>query len=248
MNRNVLSLPLQYISNTVPILDRYCDPNICKTYSDVSSHDRRRHRRRRSDGSSHGNRQYSSKSDGDNFPHSSTRNADRKGIKSLSKHGDDRRSQDKREELAIVLSSDDDKSSTGTQIGSRLLKPSLSDKQEHACISPLGGNDKQITCYQPGEEVESRFGGRSKWFLGRIRQAYESPSVGVVYDIAYNDGDMEEGVLAARVRRPGQKSPEFHAGLQVDIKLGRKGKVKKLQFLPGYSYFTNLIEMSIQPP
>lgn len=164
----------------------------------------------------------------------------------MDKHGDERRRQAKREELAIVLSSGDDESSNGNKTGSRRLKPSISDKRNNDCKSHLGRNDKEIGRYQPGEEVESRFRGRSKWFLGRIRRAYEAPSVGVLYDIAYDDGDTEEGVLAARVRRPGQKPPEFHAGLQVDIKLGRKGKVNKLKFLPRYNYFTNEIDMPIQ--
>lgn len=213
----------------VPSLIDTVPQTYVKTYSDTGSHGGR-HRRQRTDGSTHSSRWHLSQSDRDNTRPFTSDNADKKSVESWDKHGDERRRQAKREELAIALSSGDDESSTGKKSGSRRLKPSLSDNRENACISPLGGSDKEIVCYQPGEEVESRFGGRSKWFPGRIRRAYEAPLLGVVYDIAYDDGDMEEGVLAGRVRRPGQKPPAFHAGLQVDIKLGRKGKVNKLKF------------------
>ncbi|CAN0244815.1 unnamed protein product, partial [Ectocarpus sp. 13 AM-2016] len=46
----------------------------------------------------------------------------------------------------------------------------------------------------------------------------------LLYDVDFDDGDEEEGVLAGRVRRPGQGPPALKAGLVVDIKLARKGK------------------------
>lgn len=46
-----------------------------------------------------------------------------------------------------------------------------------------------------------------------------------MYDIAYDDGDNEDGVLAGRVRSPGQSSPPLRASLAVEVKLARKGKV-----------------------
>lgn len=49
---------------------------------------------------------------------------------------------------------------------------------------------------------------------------------GSLYDIAYDDGDKEEGVLAGRLRHPGQSPPTLHAGLVVDVKVAGKGKVK----------------------
>eukprot|EP00752_Nemacystus_decipiens_P017732 g15900.t1 len=79
--------------------------------------------------------------------------------------------------------------------------------------------------YQAGEAVEARFGGRSKWFPGKVRRAYEEqPKDTVVYDIEYDDGDKEEGVVAGRVRRPGQSAPTLETGTTVDVKLARKGK------------------------
>lgn len=47
----------------------------------------------------------------------------------------------------------------------------------------------------------------------------------MLYDLDFDDGDKEEGVLAGRVRRPGQEPPALGAGLLVDVKLARKGKV-----------------------
>lgn len=47
----------------------------------------------------------------------------------------------------------------------------------------------------------------------------------VLYDIAYDDGDNEDGVLAGRVRSPGQNAPPLRASLAVEVKLARKGKV-----------------------
>lgn len=49
----------------------------------------------------------------------------------------------------------------------------------------------------------------------------------MLYDVDFDDGDEEEGVLAGRVRRPGQGPPALRTGLVVDVKLARKGKVGK---------------------
>jgi len=59
--------------------------------------------------------------------------------------------------------------------------------------------------FEEGDKVEARFRGGPKWFSGRIKQVNRNGS----YDIRYEDGDMEEGVDASMVRRPGDsKSPK----------------------------------------
>lgn len=47
----------------------------------------------------------------------------------------------------------------------------------------------------------------------------------MLYDVSFDDGDEEGGVLAGRVRAVGQCPPALQAGLAVDVKLARKGKV-----------------------
>ncbi|CAM9613490.1 unnamed protein product, partial [Pylaiella littoralis] len=78
--------------------------------------------------------------------------------------------------------------------------------------------------HQAGDRVEARFGGRSKWFPGKVRRTHGGVTGKVLYDIDFDDGDKEEGVLASRVRSPGQTPPALQAGLVVDVKLARKGK------------------------
>ena len=126
-------------------------------------------------------------------------------------------------EMAFALSSDDERG-TNDKRYSR-LKPAATGKRASSDSSPPMDVKESSGCYKPGENVESRFGGRSKWFPAKVLRAYHGPQVGVVYDITYEDGDMEEGVLAGRVRRPGQSSPALQPGLEVDVKLARKGKV-----------------------
>lgn len=59
----------------------------------------------------------------------------------------------------------------------------------------------------------------------QVRRVYEGPTGKVLYDVSFDDGDKEEGVLAGRVRNVGQSPPVLRAGLAVDVKLARKGKV-----------------------
>lgn len=82
-------------------------------------------------------------------------------------------------------------------------------------------------CFQRGDYVEARFGGKSRWYPGKIQKARESP-VGFMYDILYDDGDNETEVIAGRVRRPEQPPPSLEAGRAVEVKLARKGKVRTL--------------------
>ncbi|CAN0537094.1 unnamed protein product, partial [Ectocarpus sp. 12 AP-2014] len=92
---------------------------------------------------------------------------------------------------------------------------------KHSSETPKPQEDGQ---YRPQDAVEARFGGRSKWFPGKVRRAYEGREGRLLYDVDFDDGDEEEGLLAGRVRRPGQGPPALKAGLVVDIKLARKGK------------------------
>ncbi|CAB1107054.1 unnamed protein product [Ectocarpus sp. CCAP 1310/34] len=94
-------------------------------------------------------------------------------------------------------------------------------KPRHSSETPKPQEDGR---YRPQDAVEARFGGRSKWFPGKVRRAYEGREGRLLYDVDFDDGDEEEGVLAGRVRRPGQRPPSLSAGLVVDIKLARKGK------------------------
>ncbi|CBJ32012.1 conserved unknown protein [Ectocarpus siliculosus] len=94
-------------------------------------------------------------------------------------------------------------------------------KPKHSSETPEPQDDGR---YQPHDTVEARFGGRSKWFPGKVRRAYEGREGRLLYDVDFDDGDEEEGVLAGRVRRPGQGPPALRAGLVVDVKLARKGK------------------------
>lgn len=127
-------------------------------------------------------------------------------------------------EMELTLSSSDDDDNTATQ------KSCLKPPPTSATQSPHSGKTKKGDGhYQAGDEVEARFGGRSKWFAGKVTLAYSRDAhVGEVYDIAYDDGDTEEAVLAARVRRPGQSPPSPRTGVAIDVKLARKGKVMSL--------------------
>lgn len=60
----------------------------------------------------------------------------------------------------------------------------------------------------------------------QVERVHEGPTGKVVYGIGYDDGDKEDGVLAGRVRSPGQTSPPLRASLAVEVKLARKGKVR----------------------
>lgn len=137
--------------------------------------------------------------------------------------GQEQRDVDREMELTLSSSIDDDDTAT-PQRPSRLKPPPTSTTQ-----SPHSGKAHQSDDdgYQVRDLVEARFGGRSKWFAGKVTRVYGG-NIGEVYDIAYDDGDKEEGVFAARVRRPGQSPPSPRTGLAIDVKLARKGKVMVL--------------------
>ena len=53
-----------------------------------------------------------------------------------------------------------------------------------------------------GDKIEARFGGRSRWFKGKISRKNRDGS----YDVLYNDGDRERGVKSDLIRRIGGSS------------------------------------------
>ena len=59
-----------------------------------------------------------------------------------------------------------------------------------------------VDSFRMGDIVEARFGGKSKWYKGRVTRVRLSGAM----DITYDDGDKEENVSASLVRplkRPG---------------------------------------------
>ena len=65
-------------------------------------------------------------------------------------------------------------------------------------IRPLGGSSSSSssTKYYEGDVVEARFGGRDKWFKGKITAANRDGT----YDIHFDDGDREKDVKADLIR------------------------------------------------
>ena len=47
-----------------------------------------------------------------------------------------------------------------------------------------------------GDKVEARYGGKSKWYGGKVARANANGT----YDITYEDGDSERGVRASLIR------------------------------------------------
>lgn len=155
-----------------------------------------------------------------------TKDTEAAGTKKAREQRKERRKMERDMELALSSGDDDDVAPARAKASGRLKpKPSTLAKSTGGkrCAMGTSRDDR----FQPGDIVEARFGGRSRWFVGKIRRAYQDRSGEVLYDIAYDDGDKEEGVLGGRVRRPGQSPPALRQSAQVEIKLARKGKVKQ---------------------
>ena len=74
-----------------------------------------------------------------------------------------------------------------------------------------------------GDRVEANFGGRGKWYKGKVTQRHSNGT----FDILYEDGDKERGVLAERVRAVGGANNdrgEFKKGDKVEANYAGKGK------------------------
>ena len=57
--------------------------------------------------------------------------------------------------------------------------------------------------FKVGDEVEARFGGKKRWFPGRVADADEEKAC---YKILYEDGDSEDNVIHRFVRVPKVKA------------------------------------------
>lgn len=217
----------------IQTLDHRSPACIPPNRSDVTSNGQPHHGRRRARLERHPE----SRERRSSLSSSSSRNkplttASQAGVESANKGGQKKRvtgrsGQEQRKldrEMELTLSSSDDDDNTATQKSHLRPPPTSATQSPHS-----GKTQKSDGHYQAGDEVEARFGGRSKWFAGKVTRAYSRDVlVGEVYDIAYDDGDTEEGVLCARVRRPGQRPPSPQTGVAIDVKLARKGKVMSL--------------------
>jgi Agenet domain len=58
-------------------------------------------------------------------------------------------------------------------------------------------SDTDSICFDVGDEIEARFGGRARWFRGTVMKRNRDGS----YHIRYADGDEEKAVDAALIRR-----------------------------------------------
>jgi len=61
------------------------------------------------------------------------------------------------------------------------------------------GNSASESSIGAGDRVEARYGGKMKWYKGRVTRANRDGT----FDIDYDDGDRERGVAASLVRRDG---------------------------------------------
>ena len=52
--------------------------------------------------------------------------------------------------------------------------------------------------FKVGDVVEGRFGGRDKWYSGKIEAVHATKGT---YDIRYDDGDRETGVVEKLIRQ-----------------------------------------------
>merc|ERR1711998_295731 len=77
-------------------------------------------------------------------------------------------------------------------------------------IRPLGGKKKkkrpddseaEDDDFEEGDKIEARFGGRSRWFKGKIDKKNRDGT----YDIRYEDGDKERRVKKDLIRPLGGK-------------------------------------------
>ena len=86
------------------------------------------------------------------------------------------------------------------------------------------------TDFTIGQRVEARFGGKGKYFGGKITRVNGDGS----YDIAYDDGDSERGVMAELIRgvktiessssSSAASASEYAVGTKVEARFGGKGK------------------------
>ena len=61
---------------------------------------------------------------------------------------------------------------------------------------------RRFVPFQIDQEVEARYHGKKKWFKGKISEVIDG---GVKYNIRYDDGDTEDGVVHRYVMLPRKK-------------------------------------------
>lgn len=76
-----------------------------------------------------------------------------------------------------------------------------------------------IVCFQPGNIVAARHGGKEKWFKGKIDKVNCDATFAIIYD----DGDKEPAVKVSLVS-PVAASPALEPGTAVEAVFGGKGK------------------------
>ncbi|KAG7381677.1 hypothetical protein PHYBOEH_010817 [Phytophthora boehmeriae] len=84
------------------------------------------------------------------------------------------------------------------------------EKEEKKASQPKDSAEDE---YEPGDRVEARFRGGDRFFAGTVRRCCS----GGLYDIEYDDGDVESRVRAKYIQRMESKSNPKSSGLKVDV-------------------------------
>ena len=111
-------------------------------------------------------------------------------------------------------------SAAGTETSPATSVGSVSDSDDEASTA---ASSPKMGSYSVGDVVEANYGGKGKWYPGKIASANSNGT----FDIEYDDGDSERGVTENRVRRSGGGG-SFQQGDKVEGNFGGKG-----QWYPG---------------
>ena len=63
-------------------------------------------------------------------------------------------------------------------------------------------DDSAADGFARGDKVEARYGGKSKWYKGKIARVNANGT----FDVTYDDGDSERGIRASMIRAVGGAS------------------------------------------
>lgn len=109
-------------------------------------------------------------------------------------------------------------------------------KNVRSISSSIGGGAPEA--FNVGDDVEANFKGKGKWFKGKVRFVHRDGS----FDIRYDDGDTEDSVKAANIRRretPSSSGPksaqsdldslapepaEYNVGQEVEARFGGRSR------------------------
>eukprot|EP00939_MAST-03C_sp_MAST-3C-sp1_P004810 g4810.t1 len=83
---------------------------------------------------------------------------------------------------------------TERRVKARLIR--ATDRRKKRASSVNTTDDESSAAFREGQHIEARFGGRDKWFKGKITRARSDGT----YDVLYEDGDTERRVKARLVR------------------------------------------------